>query len=93
MVVCPKRKLVASANKQTMSMMGNSSLQHADNAIISASIVDRAVSVCNLDCQNTGHSAKVIMNPVRLFAQAGSVCDLCDHTSLQSQRQDKHQVC
>jgi hypothetical protein len=36
--------LVALANERTMSMMGNSSLQHADNAIISASIVDRAVS-------------------------------------------------
>jgi len=73
MVVLPIGKLVALANKRTMSMMGNSSLQHADSNIISASIVDRAVSVYNLDCQNTGHSAKVMMNPVRLFAQAGSV--------------------
>jgi hypothetical protein len=47
MVVLPIGKLVALANEQTMSMMGNSSLQHADSAIISASIVDRAVSVCN----------------------------------------------
>ena len=46
-------------------MMGNSSLQHAEKAMISFSIVDRAVLVCNnLDCQNIGHSAKVILNPV-----------------------------
>ncbi len=73
MVVLPIGKLVALANEQTMSMMGNSSLQHADSAIISASIVDKAAFVCNLDCQNTGHSVTVMMNPVRLFAQAGSV--------------------
>jgi hypothetical protein len=61
-----KRKLVASANEQSMSMMGNSSLHHAEIAMISVSIVDRAVFLCNnLDCQNTaGHSAKVIVNPV-----------------------------
>ncbi len=73
MVVFPIGRLVASANKRTMSMMGNSSLQHAERAMISASIVDRAVTVCNFDCQNTGHSAKVMMNPVRLLVQAGSV--------------------
>ncbi len=73
MVVFPIWRLVASANKQTMLMMGNSSLQHAERAVILASIVDRAVSVCNFDCQNMGHSAKVTMNPVRLLAQAGTV--------------------
>jgi hypothetical protein len=45
---------------------------HVNDGIL-ASIVDRDVSVCNFDCQNTGHSAKVMMNPVRLLAQAGSV--------------------
>ncbi len=67
MVVFSIRKLVASANEKTMSMMGNSSLQlqHAKRAMNLASIIDRAVSACNnLDCQNAGHSAKVIMNPV-----------------------------
>jgi hypothetical protein len=43
----------------TMSIIGNSSLQHAERAMILASIVDRAVSVCNLDCQKTGQSAKI----------------------------------
>jgi hypothetical protein len=56
-----------------MSMMGNSSLQHAERAMILAFIVDRAVSVCNFNCQNMGHSAKVMMNLVQLLAQAGSV--------------------
>ncbi len=33
------------------SIIGKSSLQQAANAIISASIVDKAVSVCSFDCQ------------------------------------------
>ncbi len=49
MVVFPIGRLVASANEQTMSMIENSSLQHAERAMILASIVDRAVSVCNFD--------------------------------------------
>jgi hypothetical protein len=73
MVLFPIGRLVASANKRTMSMMGNSSLQHAEKAMILASIMDRAVSVCYFDCQNNGHSAKVMMNPVWLLVQAGSV--------------------
>jgi hypothetical protein len=73
MVVFLIGRLVASANEQTMSMKGNSSLHHAERAMIFASIVDRAVSICNFDCQNTGHSAKVMMNPVQLLAQVGSV--------------------
>jgi hypothetical protein len=64
MVVFPIGRLVATANEQTMSMIGNSSLQHAERAMISASIMDRAVSVCNFDCQKTGHSAKVMLNLV-----------------------------
>ncbi len=73
MVLFPIGRLVATANEQTMSMIENSSLQHAERAMILASIMDRAVSVCNFDCQNTGHSAKVMMNPVQLLAQARSV--------------------
>jgi hypothetical protein len=43
----------------TMSIIGNNSLQHAEKAMILASIVDRAVSVSNLDCQKTGQYAKI----------------------------------
>ena len=57
----------------TMSIIGNSSLQHAEKAMNLAFIVDRAVSVCNLDCQKTGQSAKMMINPIRLLAQAGFV--------------------
>ncbi len=74
MVVFPIGRLTDFVTELTMSIIGNSSLQHAERAIILASIVDRAVSVCNLDCQKTGQSAKVMMNPVRLLAQAGPVC-------------------
>jgi hypothetical protein len=68
MVVFPIGSLTDFVTKLTMSIIGNSSLQHAERAIISASIVDSAVSVCNLDCQKTGQSAKVMMNPVRLLS-------------------------
>jgi hypothetical protein len=59
----------------TMSIIGNSSLQHAERAMILASIVDRAVSVCNLDCQKTGQSAKIDdkSNPT---LGAGRICML-----------------
>ncbi len=73
MVVFPVGQLVASANKQTMSTIGNSSLQQAGRAIISASIMGRAVSLCNFDCWSTRHSTKVMMNPMQLLAHAGSV--------------------
>jgi hypothetical protein len=45
MVVFPIGRLVATDNELTISMIGNSSLQQAGRAMISASIVDRAVSV------------------------------------------------
>jgi hypothetical protein len=48
----------------TMSIIGNSSLQHAERAMILASIIDKAISVCSCDCHKTGQSAKVMMNPV-----------------------------
>ena len=48
MVIFLIERLVASANEQTMSMIGNSSLQHAERAMILASIVASAVSVCNI---------------------------------------------
>jgi hypothetical protein len=85
MVVFPIGNLTDFVNELTISIVGNSSLQHAERAIISASIVDRAVSVCNLDCQKTGQSAKVMMNPVRLMVQA--------QTYQQNLRPDRHQSC
>jgi len=69
MVVLPIGSLTDFVTELTMSIIGNSSLQHAERAMVSASIVDRAVSVCNLDCQKTGQSAKVMMNPVQLWCR------------------------
>jgi len=73
MVVFPIGSLTDFVTELTMSIIGNSSLQHAERAVILASIVDRAVSVCSLDFQKTGQSAKAMINPVRLLGQAGSV--------------------
>jgi hypothetical protein len=49
MVVLPIGSLTDFVTELNMSIIGNSSLQHAERAMISASIVDRAVSVCSLD--------------------------------------------
>ena len=51
-------------------MMGMSSLIQAARAIISASIVERAVSVYSLDCHITGTPANTITNPDRLLAHS-----------------------
>ena len=61
MVVFPIIRLVAFANERTMLMIGKSSLYQAERAMILASIInrDRAVSVCNFNCYDIEHSAKV----------------------------------
>ena len=59
MVVFQIKRLMAFANKRTMIMMVSSSLQQPERAMFLASIINRAVFVCNFDCHNTGHSAKV----------------------------------
>ena len=61
MVVFPIIRLVAFANERTMLMIGKSSLHQSEKAMILASIInrDRAVSVCNLNCYDIEHSAKV----------------------------------
>ena len=46
MIVFPIGSLTDFVTELTMSIIGNSSLQPEERAIISASIVDRAVSVC-----------------------------------------------
>ena len=61
MVVFPIGSLTEFVTELTMSMIGNSSLQHAARAMISASIVKRAVSVCSFDCHKTGQSTKVTL--------------------------------
>ena len=60
------------------------SLQHAARAIIVASIVDRAVSGCSFDCHKTGQFAKVMMNPVQLLAQIGSIYSSWPYISAKS---------
>ncbi|KAL7475444.1 hypothetical protein ACHAW6_001356 [Cyclotella cf. meneghiniana] len=47
-----------------MSITGNSSQQRCAYAIISTSIVERAVSVCSLDTHTIGQSDRKIKKPV-----------------------------
>ena len=50
------------------------SSRHAvDRAMYSASVVERAVSVCSLDAQVTGHPAYVMAHPERDLDVVGSV--------------------
>ncbi|EJK44433.1 hypothetical protein THAOC_37026 [Thalassiosira oceanica] len=51
-----------------MSMIGNSSRQLCARAMISASIVKRAVSVCNFETQRTGQSNLQKSDSVCIFA-------------------------
>jgi hypothetical protein len=51
---------------------GITSLAEVDNAINSASVVESAISVCNLDPHNNGHLAYAITYPVQDLAVAGS---------------------
>ena len=48
------------------------SLSVVDKAMYSASVVERAVSVCSLDPQVNGQSAKRMTKPVRDLAVTGS---------------------
>ena len=57
------------------SIIGNSSLQHAARAMISASIVDRAraVSVCSWTAKRQDNLQKCIATGCRLWASIGAV--------------------
>lgn len=46
--------------------IGIRSRKEVDNAMYSASVVDKAISVCILECHNIGHPKYLIMYPVRL---------------------------
>jgi hypothetical protein len=63
----------------TILMIRNRSLQHADNAMISASIVERAVSVCSCNFQRIGTSENVMPNHVWLFTHDESTGFLCPY--------------
>jgi hypothetical protein len=52
-------------------MIGNNSLQKLARSIVSASIVDIAVSVCSLEDQKTGQLETIITNTVQLLPQTG----------------------
>jgi hypothetical protein len=65
-------------------IIGNRSLQLANNAMILASIVERAVSICSCDFQRMGISANVITNPVQLFTHDGSTGFLCSYIPAKS---------
>ncbi|KAL7476083.1 hypothetical protein ACHAW6_001964 [Cyclotella cf. meneghiniana] len=52
--------------------------------MISNSIVNNAVSVCNFDTQIIGQSDTKIKKPVRLFAHAGSITFSCPYNPAKS---------
>jgi hypothetical protein len=64
MVVFPIGSLTVFITELTMSIIENSSLQHADRVMILASIGDRSISVYSFDYHKTGKFAKVMINPV-----------------------------
>ena len=74
MVVCSIGSLTEFVTELIMSIIENSSLQHTARAMILASIIVRAISVCSYFCHKKGQSAKAMMNPVHFLVQAGSVC-------------------
>ena len=55
------------------SNIGISSQHTVDRAMYSASVVERAVSVCSLDAQVTGQPAYVMAHPDRDLDVVGSV--------------------
>ena len=55
------------------SNIGISSRHAVDRAMYSASVVEKAVSVCSLDAQVTGQPAYVIAHPERDLDVVGSV--------------------
>ncbi len=54
-------------------MMGSTSLIDSDSAMYSASVVDKAISVCILEAQCMGHPAYLITYPILDLAVQGSV--------------------
>jgi hypothetical protein len=63
LVVCECRKLCCTISC-TICRRGKISQVAVDNAMYSLSVVDRAISVCNLLPLNIGHPQKVITKPV-----------------------------
>ena len=55
------------------SSIGISSRHAVDGAMYSASVVESAVNVCNLDTQVTGQPAYVMVHPEHDFDVVGSV--------------------
>ena len=55
------------------SNIGISSRHAVDRAMYSASVVERAVSICNLDTQVTGQPAYVVAHPECDFDVVGSI--------------------
>ena len=55
------------------SNIGISSQHAVDRAMYSASIVERAISICNLDAQVTGQPAYVMAHPEHDFDVVGSI--------------------
>ncbi len=79
MVVLPTGRPMALPMILTPSMIGNSLWQLWARATISASIVDRLVSDCYLDCHMIEQLATIITYPVLLLTQTGSTITLCPY--------------
>jgi len=68
-------RLVASFARESAGKISHIVL---DRAIYSASVLERAISVCSFDPQMTGHCAKLKTNPVVERAVEGpSIEDFC----------------
>ncbi len=76
MVVLPTGTPMALLTILTPPIIGNILQQLQAMEIISACMVDRVVSDCNLDCHMTGQLATIITYPGLLFTQTGSSISL-----------------
>ncbi len=93
MVILPTGRPMSLSMILTPSKIRNSLKQLWAKAILLASIVDRSVSVCNLDCHMIGQLATTITYPVMLVTQTGSSIASCLYiaTKLASRKLSKQQ--
>ncbi len=82
--MCPTINLVEEENSKRRSRIGIRSQVDWDNAMYSASVVLRAISVCSLEDHRMGQFAKVITYPVRDFTEMGSWASSDDHKPVKS---------
>jgi hypothetical protein len=71
-IVCDNSSPVTAASSSNKFLIGMRSRIARDNAMYSASVVDKAIYVCSFDAQSTGHPQKVMTYPVLDFNVVGS---------------------